>query len=109
MKFVRLNQARNASELCTAGSRHRTLSELAMPTVASCRAALCCLVAVLLWMPQPAAAQDLSLFDDTVETNLSADDLFRVGRYEEALTLAKAEFDAGVWNEKWPRLLIVVS
>ncbi len=77
-----------------------------MPTVASFRAPLHCLVAVLLWMPVHTSAQELSPFDDPSEANLSADDLFRVGKYEEALTLAKAEFDAGVWNEKWPRLLI---
>ena len=36
----------------------------------------------------------------------SADDLFRRGKYDAAMKLAKVEFDRGVWNEKWPKLLI---
>lgn len=36
----------------------------------------------------------------------SADDLFRGGDYDAALQLAKVEVDRGVWNEKWPKLLI---
>lgn len=36
----------------------------------------------------------------------SADQLFRAGDYDGAMELAKFEVDRGVWNEKWPKLLI---
>lgn len=36
----------------------------------------------------------------------SADELFRAGNYDAAMQLAQIEFDRGVWNEKWPKLLI---
>lgn len=36
----------------------------------------------------------------------SADELFRSGDYDAAMELAKFEVDRGVWNEKWPKLLI---
>lgn len=41
-----------------------------------------------------------------VHADESADDLFRNGKYDAAMQLAKIEFDRGVWNEKWPKLLI---
>jgi tetratricopeptide (TPR) repeat protein len=36
----------------------------------------------------------------------SADELFRSGKYDEAMRLAQIEVDRGVWNERWPRLLM---
>jgi len=36
----------------------------------------------------------------------SPDELFRSGNYDSALALAKIEVDRGVWNEKWPKLLM---
>lgn len=35
-----------------------------------------------------------------------AEQQFRQGEYRQALAIAKAEVDRGVWNERWPRLLI---
>ncbi|QDV54641.1 tetratricopeptide repeat protein [Rosistilla oblonga] len=35
-----------------------------------------------------------------------AEQQFRQGEYRQALAAAKAEVDRGVWNERWPRLLI---
>ena len=32
--------------------------------------------------------------------------LFRTGKYDEAMAVAQAEVDRGVWNELWPRLLL---
>ncbi len=52
------------------------------------------------------SGQELSPFDEPIVAVASADDLYRTGKYEAAYELAKAEFDAGVWNEKWPRLLM---
>jgi len=42
----------------------------------------------------------------TAQEELSADELYRSGKYDAALELAKVEVDRGVWNEKWPKLLI---
>ena len=36
----------------------------------------------------------------------SPDELFCSGDYDAALELAKVEVDRGVWNEKWPKLLM---
>ena len=36
----------------------------------------------------------------------STEDLFRKGDYSACLTIARAEVERGVWNERWPRLLI---
>ncbi len=35
-----------------------------------------------------------------------ADELYKRGQYDEAIVLASAEVERGVWNEKWPKLLI---
>ena len=37
----------------------------------------------------------------------SADELFRGGQYDDAAQLARIEVERGVWNEKWPKLLIL--
>jgi len=36
----------------------------------------------------------------------SPEELFQTGRYDEAAAAAAAEVQRGVWNEKWPRLLM---
>ena len=36
----------------------------------------------------------------------SPDELFQTGRYDEAAAAAQVEIDRGVWNERWPRLLM---
>ena len=36
----------------------------------------------------------------------SVEELFRQGKYREARAIADAEVKRGVWNERWPRLLI---
>jgi tetratricopeptide (TPR) repeat protein len=36
----------------------------------------------------------------------SPEELFQTGRYDEAAAAARAEVERGVWNEKWPRLLM---
>ena len=41
----------------------------------------------------------LSLQPQAARAEESADELFRSGRYDAALQLAKVEFDRGVWNE----------
>ncbi len=35
-----------------------------------------------------------------------AEELFRSGKYEEAEALAAEQVERGIWNERWPRLLI---
>jgi Flp pilus assembly protein TadD len=56
-----------------------------------------CLVALVILITIPFAH---------VVAQESADELFRAGRYDEAMELAQAEVDRGVWSERWPRLLI---
>ncbi len=51
---------------------------------------------VLLWL----GANSLGLGQE------SADDQWMRGDYDAAMQLAQAEVDRGVWNEKWPKLLI---
>ena len=36
----------------------------------------------------------------------SPEELFQTGRYDEAAAAAQVEIDRGVWNERWPRLLM---
>ncbi len=35
--------------------------------------------------------------------------LFRTGKYEEAEAMAAAQVERGIWNERWPRLLIDIQ
>lgn len=46
-----------------------------------------------LLQPQPALAQ-------------SPEELFQTGQYDAVMKVAAAEIERGVWNEKWPRLLM---
>ncbi|MCM2369938.1 tetratricopeptide repeat protein [Aporhodopirellula aestuarii] len=39
----------------------------------------------------------------------TTESLFRSGKYEEAESIAAAEVDAGIWNERWARLLLRVQ
>ncbi|MGV3485643.1 MAG: tetratricopeptide repeat protein [Planctomycetaceae bacterium] len=48
----------------------------------------------------------LAVAAEVARAQESADELYRAGKYDEALHLAKIEVDRGVWNEKWPKLLI---
>lgn len=44
---------------------------------------------------------------DSFAANLNvARDAFSAGRYDEAASMAAGEVERGVWNERWPRLLI---
>ena len=48
----------------------------------------------------------LSLIASPLVAQESPDELFRAGKYDEAMQLAQVEVDRGVWNERWSRLLI---
>lgn len=50
-------------------------------------------VGLLALLPSPANAQ-------------TPEELFQTGRYDEAAAAAQVEIDRGVWNERWPRLLM---
>jgi tetratricopeptide (TPR) repeat protein len=58
------------------------------------RLTVLCLTAVALTVSSSAA--DLN----------TARDAFSAGRYDQAAAMASEEVDRGVWNERWPRLLI---
>jgi tetratricopeptide (TPR) repeat protein len=52
----------------------------------------------------PAFALIIALAGST--SGQSPEELFQTGRYDEAAAAARAEVERGVWNEKWPRLLM---
>ncbi len=51
------------------------------------------LVGLLALLPQLGSAQ-------------TPEELFQTGKYDEAAAAAQVEIDRGVWNERWPRLLM---
>ncbi len=57
-----------------------------------------CLLGVIVSVPTAQAA-DLQ----------AAEKLFRTGQYDEAQQIAAAEVESGIWNERWPRLLMQIQ
>ncbi len=49
--------------------------------------------------------QGITQAQDSI-TKEPPDELFRSGQYDAAMQLAQLEVDRGVWNEKWPKLLL---